>query len=81
MVSVIDRGDGVPEPIRGHIFDPFFTTKPIGQGRGLGLDTTRRIVSLIDGQVDFDSVVGRTEFRVSLPIAEPVASTTPTHIV
>jgi nitrogen-specific signal transduction histidine kinase len=38
--------------------------------RGAGrLDTTRRIVSLIDGQVDFDSVVGRAEFRVSLPVA------------
>jgi signal transduction histidine kinase len=68
VVSVIDGGAGVPESIRNHIFDPFFTTKPIGEGRGLGLDIARRIVSLIDGQIDFDSVAGRTEFRVSLPI-------------
>jgi signal transduction histidine kinase len=67
VVSVVDQGHGIPEEIRGRIFDPFFTTKPIGQGRGLGLDTARRIVTLMEGQIDFDSVAGRTEFRVSLP--------------
>ena len=69
VVSVVDQGAGVPQSIRGQIFDPFFTTKPVGQGRGLGLDTARRIVSLIEGQIELDSVVGRTEFRVHLPIA------------
>jgi signal transduction histidine kinase len=59
---------GIPDAIRGRIFDPFFTTKPIGQGRGLGLDTVRRIVTLMEGQLEVDSVPGRTEFRVALPI-------------
>ena len=68
-VRVVDHGDGIPEQVRGRIFDPFFTTKPVGQGRGLGLDTTRRIVTLIGGQIEFDSTPGHTEFRVLLPIA------------
>jgi signal transduction histidine kinase len=67
VVSVADQGAGIPDDIRGRIFDPFFTTKPIGEGRGLGLDTARRIVMLVDGQIEFDSAAGRTEFRVSLP--------------
>jgi signal transduction histidine kinase len=68
IVRVVDQGNGIPEQIRGRIFDPFFTTKPVGQGRGLGLDTTRRIVTLIEGQIEFESEEGRTEFRVSIPI-------------
>jgi signal transduction histidine kinase len=67
VLSVIDHGPGVPEEIRTRIFDPFFTTKPIGQGRGLGLDIARRIVTLNGGRIEFDSVPGHTEFRVFFP--------------
>ncbi len=70
LVSVVDNGPGIPAGIREHIFDPFFTTKPMGQGTGLGLDIVRRLVSHNDGVIDVDSQPGRTEFRVSLPIAE-----------
>ena len=69
VVSVIDDGPGVPDAIKGRIFDPFFTTKPVGQGTGLGLETARRIVRLVPGEITFDSRPGRTEFRVTLPIA------------
>jgi signal transduction histidine kinase len=69
VVSVVDSGAGIPEEIRGRIFDPFFTTKAVGQGTGLGLDTARRIVTSLEGHIEFDSVAGRTEFRVSLPRA------------
>ena len=52
------------------MFDPFFTTKPLGQGRGLGLDTALRIVRAHDGQIAVDSRPGRTEFRVTLPVSD-----------
>jgi signal transduction histidine kinase len=71
VVRVVDDGPGIPTELHGRIFDPFFTTKPVGQGTGLGLDITRRIVRLHNGQIDVDSQPGRTEFRVALPIAEP----------
>jgi signal transduction histidine kinase len=67
LVSVVDAGNGIPNDIRGRIFDPFFTTKPIGQGRGLGLDTARKIVALMGGAIEVESAPGRTEFCVSLP--------------
>jgi signal transduction histidine kinase len=69
-VSIIDNGPGIPEDIRRSIFDPFFTTKGIGKGTGLGLDVVTRIVhGQHNGTVKVNSVPGRTEFVVCLPIA------------
>jgi signal transduction histidine kinase len=70
VVRVIDNGAGIPADIRERIFDPFFTTKPVGQGTGLGLDIVWRLVRHNDGEIEVESKPGRTEFRVSLPVAE-----------
>jgi signal transduction histidine kinase len=70
VARVVDDGDGIPPDIQPRIFDPFFTTKPVGQGTGLGLDISRRIVRVHGGQIGFESQPGRTEFWVRLPAAE-----------
>ncbi len=70
VVRIVDNGPGIPAPIRERIFDPFFTTKPMGQGTGLGLDIARRLVRHNDGMIEVESHTGRTEFRVTLPLAE-----------
>jgi signal transduction histidine kinase len=70
VVLVADDGPGIPAEIKDRIFDPFFTTKPVGEGTGLGLDIVRRLVRQQDGEIDVESRPGRTEFRVSLPVAE-----------
>jgi signal transduction histidine kinase len=70
VVRVVDTGPGIPPDIRDRIFDPFFTTKPVGQGTGLGLDIVRRLVLHNDGEIAVESQPGRTEFLVSLPLAE-----------
>jgi signal transduction histidine kinase len=67
IVSVVDDGPGIPQAIRDRIFDPFFTTKPVGEGSGLGLDIVRRLVQRHNGEIEVDSVPGKTEFRVTLP--------------
>ncbi|MFL6301983.1 MAG: ATP-binding protein [Candidatus Sulfotelmatobacter sp.] len=70
VVRVVDNGPGIPAKIREHIFDPFFTTKPVGQGTGLGLDIVRRLIRHNDGEIAVESQPGRTEFRVTLPVAD-----------
>lgn len=67
-VRVVDDGPGIPAEIRGRIFDPFFTTKKVGEGTGLGLDIVKKMVQKHKGAVTVESMPGRTEFRVVLPL-------------
>jgi signal transduction histidine kinase len=72
LVEFADTGPGVPEEISSRIFEPFFTTKPVGQGTGLGLDISWRIVvNRHHGDLRVESEPGDTRFRVSLPIDPP----------
>jgi signal transduction histidine kinase len=68
VVRIVDDGPGVPEEIQGKIFDPFFTTKGVGKGTGLGLDIVRRLLTQHEGSITLESVPGRTEFQVRIPV-------------
>ncbi len=71
VVEVRDTGPGIPPEIRPRIFEPFFTTKPVGEGTGLGLDISYRIVvNKHHGDIKVTSEPGDTRFRVLLPIRE-----------
>ena len=71
-VVVADTGPGVPESLKKRVFEPFFTTKPVGQGTGLGLDISYRIVvNGHGGDIFLESKPGDTQFKVRLPLAEP----------
>jgi signal transduction histidine kinase len=72
IVEFGDTGPGVPAEIKDRIFEPFFTTKPVGQGTGLGLDISWRIVAnKHHGAIQVESVPGDTRFRVWLPLTAP----------
>jgi signal transduction histidine kinase len=69
IVEIADTGMGIPPDIRPRIFQPFFTTKPVGEGTGLGLDISYRIVvNKHHGDIRVESSPGDTRFRVMLPI-------------
>jgi signal transduction histidine kinase len=75
FVEFTDTGPGVPPEIRNRIFEPFFTTKPVGEGTGLGLDISWRIVvNKHHGDLQLESTPGDTRFRVRLPITTPDAA-------
>ncbi|MFP2909929.1 ATP-binding protein [Pyxidicoccus sp. 3LFB2] len=70
VVEVADTGSGIAPEHLERIFDPFFTTKPVGVGTGLGLSICHGIVSVLGGDIQVESQVGKgTRFRVLLPAA------------
>jgi signal transduction histidine kinase len=78
IIEIGDTGPGVPEEIRDRIFEPFFTTKTVGQGTGLGLDISYRIVAgRHGGELKVRSVPGDTWFEVRLPLRESTVGPSP----
>jgi signal transduction histidine kinase len=69
LIEFRDTGPGVPGDVMEHIFEPFYTTKPVGEGTGLGLDISYRIVvNKHHGDLRVQSVPGDTRFQVRLPV-------------
>ncbi len=66
-ISLTDSGSGIPEDVKQRIFDPFFTTKAIGQGSGMGLDISKKIVEQHGGTIEVDSKPGETTFTITIP--------------
>jgi signal transduction histidine kinase len=69
LVEIADDGPGIPEYVRERIFEPFYTTKDVGEGTGLGLDISHRVVvEDHKGDIRVLSEPGDTRFQVRLPI-------------
>ncbi|HEV7425190.1 MAG TPA: HAMP domain-containing sensor histidine kinase [Thermoanaerobaculia bacterium] len=68
LLDVTDAAGGVPESIRPHLFDPYVTTQPIGEGMGLGLAISRKILLDHGGDLVLASTsAAGTTFRITLP--------------
>lgn len=74
MVSVLDRGPGIPPEDRERIFEPFFRADPSRSratgGQGLGLAIVSTIVGAHGGQVGVSPGEGRgARFWIRIPLA------------
>jgi signal transduction histidine kinase len=76
VVTVADRGSGIPEAERERVFEPFYRPKGRSEaagGWGLGLSLVRQIVGRHGGRVACTTRDGGgTVITVSLPLAAPV---------
>ena len=72
VLTVADNGCGMEPDVLEHVFEPFFTRRRGGQGIGLGLSITYRIVADHGGEIEAHSAgAGRgSTFRVRLPLTE-----------
>jgi signal transduction histidine kinase len=74
LVTVADRGIGIPADRLEHLFDPFYrahaeTAYDYG-GMGIGLFLARELVTRMGGRIWFESRPGRgSTFTVALPLA------------
>ncbi|MDP6088185.1 MAG: ATP-binding protein, partial [Nitrospinota bacterium] len=70
-VRIQDTGVGIAEKDLPRIFDPFFTTREPGEGTGLGLAVSRRIVTDHQGKLSVASRLGEgAAFTIELPAME-----------
>lgn len=68
IVTVADNGPGIAKENMPHIFTPFFTTKSPGEGTGMGLAVSLRIINQLGGTINVESAVGKgTVFSVAIP--------------
>lgn len=67
-VVVRDNGLGIPPELINNIFFPMITGR--AEGTGLGLAITQNLISQHGGLVECQSVPGKTEFTLYLPLDE-----------
>ena len=65
-LHVIDNGPGVPDAIKERIFYPLVSGRD--GGSGLGLTLAQTFVQRHHGLIECDSVPGRTDFRLLIPL-------------
>lgn len=76
LLEVRDDGPGFPQGVLDHPFEPYVTHKQ--DGSGLGLSICRKIVSEHDGRISLrNQESGGACVRVTLPLAQPLASVEP----
>jgi signal transduction histidine kinase len=70
-VYVSDDGPGLPPLIRSRLFEPYTTSRGIGEGMGLGLAISRKILLDHGGDLDLvESTSSGTTFRLTIPAEE-----------
>jgi two-component system nitrogen regulation sensor histidine kinase GlnL len=65
-LHIQDNGPGVPESIRDRIFYPLVSGRD--GGSGLGLTLAQTFVQQHQGTIECDSVPGRTDFKILIPL-------------
>ena len=65
-LHVIDNGPGVPDSIKDRIFYPLVSGRE--GGSGLGLTLAQTFVQQHHGLIEVDSVPGRTDFKILIPL-------------
>ena len=55
IVQISDNGVGMSPEIQSQIFDPFYTTRDVGEGMGLGLSLTLRIIEEHQAKIHVES--------------------------
>lgn len=70
LIRIIDSGCGIPADLAQRLFEPFVTTKPVGEGTGLGLSVSQRIIQSMGGQLTATNIEDAGAcFSIRLPLS------------
>ncbi len=68
LLDVADDGPGVSPEIRSRVFEPYVTTRQVGEGMGLGLAISKKILLDHGGDLELLASSGAgTTFRLTFP--------------
>lgn len=67
FIRITDSGSGIPKHLTEKIFEPLYTTKPVGEGTGLGLSLSRRVVEEHSGELYLNHSCEQTQFVIKMP--------------
>ncbi|HEX4959409.1 MAG TPA: HAMP domain-containing sensor histidine kinase [Thermoanaerobaculia bacterium] len=68
VLDVADDGPGISPEIRSRVFEPYVTTRKVGEGMGLGLAISKKILLDHGGDLEVLASSGAgTTFRLSVP--------------
>lgn len=74
LVTVADRGCGIPAQVLPHIFEPYYSHSPDGApfaGNGLGLAIAQAAAAFLGGELTCTSSQGQgSSFRLTMPLRE-----------
>lgn len=69
IIEIEDTGCGMKKEQINKIFDPFYTTKPVGEGTGLGMSISYKVIQNHGGSISVESTEGKgSKFRIQLPV-------------
>ena len=69
-IAINDEGEGINAEIMDRIFEPFFTTKPKGEGPGLGLSLSKKLIEANNGSIEVTTEQDKgSTFTLLLPLA------------
>jgi C4-dicarboxylate-specific signal transduction histidine kinase len=72
-LAIADSGPGLSPQTEQNLFKPFYTTKPEDNGLGLGLALSAEYLAAMGARIQGgNSQRGGAEFRIALPLAEPL---------
>ena len=68
-ITIADNGCGMDQATVNKLFDPFFTTKEVGEGTGLGLSVSHKIIESHQGSISVESKLGEgSRFDIAIPV-------------
>lgn len=68
QITVEDTGEGMTDEQIERLFEPFYTTKPAGQGLGLGLVISSKIIREFGGTLRAERTADGMRFSFDLPL-------------